>query len=180
MRLNLVLGGLLLMATPVLFAELPPSADPRERDGKVVWFDLSEGPEAVATQLGRPANVVDFGQHFQSWQYQIGNADHHEFSHEVVFRKPGNTLISITRNYEPEENVDRLFPPAQTRSYFYPDGGRPKYAVRVRRLAPGILLLAMGTSAPGQRTGQIVLIRESELRYFHRWLFDQLPKGTEP
>jgi hypothetical protein len=34
--------------------------------------------------------------------------------------------------------------------------------------------MAMGTSAPGQKTGQIVLIRESELRFFHPWLFEQL------
>jgi hypothetical protein len=174
MNTPITLGGVLLVSATLLFPQSPAAADPRERDGKLLWFELSERPEEVAAVLGRPANVVDFGLNFQSWQYQIGNVDHHEFSHELVFRKPGSTLISVTRNYEPEENVDRLFPPAQTRTYHYADEGRPQYSVRVRRLSAGTLLMAMGTSAPGQKTGQIVLIRESELRFFHPWLFEQL------
>jgi len=174
MKFPITLGGALLLSATLLFPQSPAAADPKERNGKLLWFQLSEGREKVIALLGPPAKVADFGADFQSWHYQIGNEDHHDFSHELVFRKPGGMLISVTRNYEQEENVDSLFPPAQTRTYNYTEGGRPQYSVRVRRLSPGTLLMAMGTSAPGQKTGQIVLIRESELRYFHPWLFDLL------
>jgi hypothetical protein len=103
--------------------------------------------------------------------------DEHDFSHQLVFRKTDNQLISVTRNYEPERNVDQWFPPAETTVHFYPDANKPQYSVRLRHLSGGRILMAMGTSKAGDTTGQIVLIRESELRYFHPWLFEQLDRS---
>jgi hypothetical protein len=40
----------------------------------------------------------------------------------------------------------------------------------VRRLSGGRVLIAMGSTKAGQLTGQVVLIRESELALFHPWL----------
>ncbi len=169
---RLVVSGVLLMAAP-LFSQ----TDPWLKAGmpEPAWFQLTEDGEQVVKLLGKPANVVEFGKDFVSWQFQIG-AGHDDFSHVAVFRKSEGKLISITREYEPESDVDALFPPAETTACFFPDAVKPKFAVRVRRLSGGRLLMAMGTSKPGQRTGQLLLIRETELGNFYSWIAAQLSK----
>jgi hypothetical protein len=37
--------------------------------------------------------VADFG-NYRSWQYRMGEADHNQFSHALVFRKSDGRLIS--------------------------------------------------------------------------------------
>ena len=70
--------------------------------------------------------------------------------------------------------MDEWFPAAETVAYFYPATEKPEYSVRVRKLSGDRLLLAMGISKPGQVTGQVFMIRASELQAFYPWLAIQL------
>lgn len=166
-----ILGTLLTAAS--LFSQVHPGPDPQIKDGTLRWFNMSETREQVAEALGQPRMVAAFGSDFVSWQYQIGISDLHEFSHQIVFRKSTGELVSITRNYEPEINVDLFFPDEQTKVHRF-TAKNADFSVRVRRLPGKVLLMAMGSSKTGDKTGQIVLIRESEVRFFHTWLAEQL------
>lgn len=166
--MRLVILGALLTAAPV-FSQPLPGIDPQIKDGELRWFRLTESRAQVAQAFGQPRMVASFGSDFLSLQFQIGNIDLHEFSHQAIFRKSTGTLVSITRNYDPEILVDAFFPPAHTQVHRF-NGNNVNYSVRVRRLPGNILLMAMGTSKPGDKTGQLVLIRESELRFFYSWL----------
>lgn len=173
MRHSVVLLGALLFTGP-LFSEYRPAADPRIEDGKILWFELTETKADVAKMLGQPRAAGDFANDFSSWQYQIDNLDHDDFSHQLVFRKSTGRLISVTRNYDPERNVDLFFPESETKTYYFPNEKKPEFSIRVRRLGNGRLIMAMGTSKPGQVTGQILLIQQSELPPVYPWLYDQL------
>jgi hypothetical protein len=162
------------LACAPLFSQNLAAADPRIHAGEVVWFRLKETRDQVGRLLGAPALTADFGRDFLSWQYRIGDIDHDEFSLHVVFRKSENVLISVTRNYESERNVDTMFPPSETTAYYYPRTGKLLYSLRLRHLPGGRVLMAMGTSTLGQPTSQLVLMRETELRYFYPWLYEQL------
>ena len=172
------LAGALLMAAP-LFSQvggtLPAWADPVVKQGAAepAWFQLTENRDQVGAMLGKPVLVADSGKDFYSWQYQMDSTDE-DYSHYAVFRKTDGKLISVTRQYEPERNVDVLFPVADTTVCYFPDSSKPTFAVRVRRLSGGRLLMAMGTSKPGQITGQLLLIRESEVGHFYPWIPVQL------
>lgn len=80
----------------------------------------------------------------------------------------------MSRNYEPERKVDDLFPEGQARVYHYPDAKNAQFSLRLRRLSGGRLLMAMGVSKAGQATGQILLVKEAELRHFYPWLSKEL------
>ena len=172
MHLSPIFGAALFLAAP-LASQTQPKADPQIRQGKLTWFLLTENMPGVMRAMGQPKVIADFGNDYQSWQYQIGGIDGHDFSHILVFRKSSKTLVSVARNYEPERAVDALLPAAETTVHHYPDAAGPQYSIRVRRLAGGRVLMAMGTSKPGQHTGQLVLIRESELRFFYPWLLER-------
>ena len=148
--------------------------DPILKDGTFMWFDLTESRAQVASALGAPAMVANAAPDLVSWQYQIGVADHDDVSHVLVFRKAGDTLISVTRNYDPERTVDEFFPELETRTYSYQDAKQPAFRLRMRRLSNGRMLLAMGVDAPGQTTGTLVLVKETELRAIIPWLYSQL------
>jgi hypothetical protein len=153
-----ILSGVLLSAA-LLLSQTPTGVDPMS-------FLLTESKEQVARALGSPSMVADFGEDFQSWQYQTPDGDHDEFSQMVVFRKSSRSIVSVTRNYEPERNVDALFPETETTVHYF----NALYGLRLRRLSGGRMLMAMGAPKRGQLTGQLVLMRESELRYFYSWL----------
>jgi hypothetical protein len=157
--------GVLLLAAP-LFAQSANLSD--------YGFRLSETRSEISKQLGLPVLAAPFGDDFESWQYQIGPTEEEGYSHQFVFRKSTGTLISMARNYQPERNVDDLFPSAETTTHFYPNAEKPTFSVRVRRLSGARLLIAMGVSKPGQNTGQVFLIRETEVRFFLPWLAPQL------
>jgi hypothetical protein len=171
---SILIAGALLMAAPV-FCQIPAGwTDPRTGAGaEPVWFQLTEDREQVRRMLGKPVQVFESGKDFLAWQYQIDSSNE-DYSHYLVFRKSEGKLISITREYDPQRNVDFLFPEPETVACFFPDSNKPKYAVRARRLLGGRVLLAMGTSKPGQTTGQILLIRETELGNFYPWVAAQL------
>src|SRR5258708_945870 len=165
MNLTALLTGALLLAAP-LFSQIPAASDPQIRKGAIVWFELKETTEQVTRMLGHPTLVADFGPDLLSWQYQIDNEDHDEFSHQLVFRKSDHALISITRTYSVERNVDELFPAGETTVYHYPNAETPQYSVRLRRLPNGRVLMAMGSAKPGQTTTQLELVRQAELPTF--------------
>ena len=173
MRLTSSIAGALLAAAP-LFCQSPSAAEPRIEKGALVWFDLTETRERVGRAVGRPAMAGEFGGDFETWQYRIGEIDHDEFSHQFVFRKSESALISVTRSYDTEQDVDALFPEAETEVHYYPGPAVPRYGLRLRRLSGGRLLMAMGSTKPGEPTMQLVLMREAELRYFYPWLAEQL------
>lgn len=154
MKRYLVLGALLFAAP--LFSQ----------DHELLQFRLGETRAQVEQRLGRPAVVADFGD-FQSWQYQIGVEDHHEFSHQLVFRHSTGELISVTRSYEAEQSVDALFPESESSAHFLQDSD---WGIRARRLDGGRVLLAIGAPRKGQTSTQLLLIRESELPHFYGWV----------
>lgn len=57
--------------------------------------------------------VADVGE-YRSWQYRVGEVEHDDFSHSLVFRKADGVLVSVTRNYNPERSVDTFFPAADS------------------------------------------------------------------
>ena len=171
MRPSPWLIGALLIAAP-LFSQ-KALLDPAVKDGRVVWFLLSETREDVARSMGPPAVVAGFGDDFISWQYRLDHREDEEPSHYLVFRKSDGKLLSATRNFDGERDVTALFPAAQTAIHEFRDG-KTIYHVAVRKLDRHRLLLAMGASRPGAPVRQVMLIRESELQYFHPWLQRQL------
>ena len=154
-----VLIGALLLAAPVF----------SQQDADILALQLNETRSVVMERLGKPAVISQAGE-YESWQYQSGVHDNHEFSHVLLFRTSSGELISATRNWEEERAVDEWFPAAETSVHYYPDDAHPEYGVRVRRLSGGRVLIAMGAPKAGQPTGQVLLIRESELSHFHAWL----------
>lgn len=179
------LAALLSAATP-LFSQSPAappdasqpwhrhSSDPRYQGGYLFWFTLDETPAQLIEKLGQPAQVGEMGPDFLIWQFQISVVDKHEFSHVICIRRKDNRIVSIARNYEFQENVDGLFPAKLTEVHHWIRDGKPQFSVRLRRLGPDRLLLAMGSGQPGKPTSQILLIRESELPVFMPWLHDSL------
>ena len=186
-KIQVVLAGVLLCAAPLFVQanepQLSSASDPVVEKGELQWFQLRESRTEVAKQLGLPKMVAPFGADFEAWQYQLGEVEEEGFSHQLVFRKSTGELISIARNYASERTVDEWFPEAETTAYFYSSPSDPKkieYSVRVRKMHGGRLLLAMGVSRPGQVTGQIFLIRDTELAVFYPWLAVQLKRPAKP
>ena len=135
---------------------------------------LADTREKILKLFGPPKATAEFGKDFHSWQYQIGEGDHEDFSHQVVFRKSTGELVSFTRNYESPRKVHTFFPVAESNAYAFQEAGKPDYPMLVRRLPNGRLLLAIGISKPQQTTTQLVVMRQSELRFFYPWLEKQL------
>jgi hypothetical protein len=70
--------------------------------------------------------------------------------------------------------VDGIFPLAQTYSASLSIKEAPPFSVRLRQMPGEVLLLAMGTAGPGERTTQLILIRRSVLNTFLPWLGEPL------
>jgi hypothetical protein len=172
MKVISILLGALLSAAPV-FSQQALWSDPQLSADGIKWFQLGESESDVRKSLGQPSMVTDFGE-YRSWQYQIGAVEHDDFSHALVFRKSDGQLVSVSRTYNPERGVDAFFPPSETTVHWFREAGQPDFPMRVRRLRGGRILIAVGTSKPGQTTGQLVLIRETELAHFYAWLAEDL------
>ena len=104
MKVIPVLFWALLYAAPV-FSQQALWSDPRISTDGLKWFQLVESESEVRKYLGQPAIVADFGE-YRSWQYQIGEVEHDDFSHALVFRKSDGKLVSVSRTYNPERSVD--------------------------------------------------------------------------
>jgi hypothetical protein len=165
--------GALLIAAP-LFSQ-KPLFDPVAKNGRVSWFLLGETRDEVARIMGPPAVVAGFGDDFISWQYRLESREDEEPSHYLIFRKSDGKLLSATRNFSAERDVSALFPETFTTIHEFRDG-TASYPVAVRKLDTNRLLLAMGASRPGDPVRQVVLIRASELQYFHPWLKTELER----
>ncbi len=169
-HIRILVGALVSLA---LTAAVPTAADPIVRDRKVQWIFLTATPPEARNALGAPALVANFGTDFEALQYRIDNEDHDDVSHSVVFRRSSSLLVSVSRSYNEERNVDEFFPPKYSVTYANPDPNG-KYSILLRRLPNGWVLMAMGVSAPGQPTRQLVLMRETEMRWFYPWIANAL------
>jgi hypothetical protein len=177
--MTLVFWGALLIAAPAFSQDNGrPSVEPAVKDGVFQWLDFSESRDLLTEVFGPPRVTAAFGD-FVAWQYHVGGVDGHDFSHQLVFRKSTGKLVSITRSYDPDVEVDQFFPEAETRVYIF-HGGPAPFAARLRRLPGNLLLIAMGSAKRGEKTGQLMLIQQAELRHFHPWLYDQLTNTKQP
>lgn len=159
-----LLIGVWLLATP-LFGN---KAD------HLLQFTLDETSAKVATMLGAPAQTGEAGPAHFSWYLQIDNADTHDHSHVLLFRNEDKKLVSITRNFDEPLNIDGLFPAESSRTYYFKSANQPAWPARVRELAGGRILIAMGVAKPGERTNQLMLIRRTALPQYLPWLAEQL------
>ncbi len=145
-------------------------AEPQVDGERLKWFSLTESFKDIEDRIGPPTVVGDFPADYRFWQYRFGGVDEHDFSHYLVFRRSTGRLISITRAWDPEQKVDALFPAAETEVIYATTANGSRYGARVRRLSGESVLIAMGSTAPGQPTSQLTLIRNSELNHFFPWL----------
>lgn len=167
-------GGVLLAAALPILSQTQPA----RKTAEILRFTLSESPEEIVKLLGRPEHMDESLPGFQSWQYEtMAGKDSDDNSPPAWFvcLRSGRTVLSVTRNFDKPQDVDDLFPPAQTTAYHWPAQGAPQYSLRLRRISGEVLLLAMGTAKPGERTTQLMLIRQSVLKTFMPWLAEQLP-----
>lgn len=159
-----------LLATPLFFYP----AQAVENDRELLRFTLDENTTQVAGILGAPAQVGEAGPHHFSWYLQLNVMDNHDYSHILLFRSEDKKLVSVTRDYGEPENVDRMFPVGESRTYYWQNGTQPQWPVRVRMLSGNRVLIAMGVAEPGQRTNQVLLIRRSAMAGYLPWLQEQL------
>ncbi|MEZ5351610.1 MAG: hypothetical protein R2762_03170 [Bryobacteraceae bacterium] len=174
--------GVLLMAAPRLFFAGDVAraliAEPRVEAEAFTWFTLNETQEEIQRLLGAPHLAAEFGADYVSWQYRIAaDADDHDHSHVLVFRKSTGKLVSVTRMYEPERAVDPFFPESESQVHALPGAGKPQYKITVRKLPGERLLVAMGVGKRGDPTGQLTILRRDAVRVFHPWLDEQLKDG---
>ena len=144
---------------------------------ELLRFSLNEGPEQIVTLLGRPQRVDDSLAGYQSWQYEFSAAEENDDNSPpawfVCLGTARRQVLSVTRNFDKPQDVDGLFPPPQTVVHYWPSKDAPQFTVRLRQLSGEVLLLAMGTAKPGERTSQLILIRRSALKTFMPWLAEQ-------
>lgn len=149
-------------------------SDPRAEPAYLLEFTLEESPAEIVARMGPPAQAADSDVNYRVWQYQIEVADNHDFSHTFCFRKSDGKLVSVTRSFGEERNVDALFPASTRRIYHWPTAEKPQYSVLVRQVPGNRVLIAMGVSRPGQPAGQLLLIRRDAMQFFLPWLVPQL------
>ncbi len=174
MKQLVVFMGALLSAP--LFSQPHAGLAEKAFELEIKWILGVESKIQVLERLGPPRQTGQFGD-FISMQYQIGVADHDDFSHILVVRKSNGALVSLARSYDPEVIVDNLFAVDGVSVHYFPDEKKPQFSLRLRRLNGGRVLMAMGSAKPGTPTGQLVIMVESELRNFYPWLKDQLDKA---
>ena len=166
-------GALLIAALPLL-CQTPQNKKTQE----LLRFTLNESPGQVMTLLGRPNRIDDSAAGYQSWQYEFPaeeeNDDNSPPAWFVCLSTANRQVLSITRNFDKPQDVDDLFPASQTVVHHWPSSEAAQFSVRLRQLPGEVLLLAMGTAKPGERTTQLLLIRRSALKTFMPWLAEQL------
>lgn len=171
--MNVSFLGALVFATAPLFFQANP-AGPGQGPSELSGIQLQESSEEIRRLMGEPLLVADINSEFRAWQYRVGEIDHDEFSHSLIFRKATNTLVSVSRTFENPLQVERLMPPSQSTYYRYPESGPTEMVVRVRGLSGDRYLLAFGSGKPGDPANQIVLIHRSAVRAFYPWLAGKL------
>lgn len=161
---SLLMLGALLTAAPLA------SPEPIVENGVLHWFQLTESRDDITRLMGSPRMVTQLGEDFESWQYQIGVADEHEYSHQLVFRRSTGRLVSATRTFEGDRDVEWLFADGRDSVYWLTNSDGSKYGVRISRQPNDCILLVPGSSAKGKPASQIVLMRSAELSVFYPWM----------
>lgn len=156
--------GVLLATVPLFSQSL---IDPVMRNGRVHWFTLTESPKTTAALLGPPALVAESGSRWISWQYQLGDVAHEDFSHHLLFERGTGRLLSVTRNYETERDISALFPARTTTVHYFPNAQAPQLSLRVRQLPGGRYLTALGAKG---RSNQAVLLRAELMPVLYPWV----------
>ena len=162
------------MAALPLMCQTPQNTKIQE----LLRFSLNESPEQIVSLLGRPQRIDDSLAGYQSWQYEFSaveeNDDNSPPAWFVCLNTSKRQVLSVTRNFDKPQNVDGILPASQTAVYHWPSKDTAQFSVRLRQLPGDVLLLAMGTARPGDRTTQIILIRQSALKTFMPWLAEEL------
>lgn len=166
----MILLGAWLMATPALRSETPLAV------AELLRYTLEETTAQLARRLGPPVQIADADPQFVTWFYQTDVQDMHDHSHLLLFRKSDGKLVGVTRNFHVAANVDALFPATKTKTYYWPSESDRQWSLRVRLLGDDRLAIAMGVKAPGETTGQVLIVRRSALRQFLPWLDGQMRK----
>jgi len=172
MKRPFVWGALFILALP-LFSQAPNKVQ------ALLRFTLDESPEQILKLLGSPTHIDDSLKGYQSWQYEPppeeDTDDNNAPAWFVCVRASDRRVVSVTRNFDKPQDVDALFPAAETEAHHWPSKETAQFSVRLRRLSGETLLLAMGASKPGDRISQLILIRRSALKTFMPWLDGQRP-----
>jgi len=148
-----------------VFAQTSPSKPGSDLPG----FTLRETPDQLIALLGRPDGVDDSLPAYFSWLFKAGAHDEHDYGYILCFPRSDGKLVSITRNFDPEQKVDHLFPSGSFTVQHWPSAEKPQFSVRLRVLPGDRLLLAMGSEA-GKPCGQLILIDRSVASFFFSWL----------
>jgi hypothetical protein len=174
MRQILVLGAALVSALP-LFSQTAAHRKTHE----LLRFTLEETPARIVALLGRPDRLEESSGSWHSWQYATADGEDHDDNSPPAYilclRASDQRLMSVTRNFVEPQDVEDLFPAGETIVHHWPSAKAPEFSVRVRRLANGALLIAMGTSRAGERTTQLILARRDALQVLMPWLAEQKP-----
>lgn len=164
-----------------LVAALPLGGQTQPRNAKIqelLRFTLNETAAQVRERMGPPTRIDDSVAGYLSWQYDHPaderNDDNSPPAWFICIRAAGGQILSVTRNFDTPQDVDDLFPQAETAAHHWPSSDAPQFSVRLRRLQSETLLLAMGSGTRGERTTQLVLIRRSALKTFMPWLAEQM------
>jgi hypothetical protein len=169
-----LIGVALLAALPLISQTVF-----NQKTHSLLRFTLEEKPEAIARLLGRPNSVDDSARDYKSLQYETVDGEEHDENlppaYILCLRAGDEQLLSVTRNFVTPQDVDDLFPQAETSVHHWPSTKAPQFSLRLRELPKGRLLLAMGTSHSGEPAAQLILIRRSALKIFMPWLAEQLP-----
>ena len=157
---------ILLALISLSFAQTNPSKPGNELPG----FTLRETPDQLIALLGRPDSVDDSLPAYFSWLFKAGAHDEGDYGYILCFRRSDGKLVSITRNFDPEPNVDHLFPSGSFTVQHWPSAEKPQFSARLRVLPGDRLLLAMGSGETGKPCGQLILIDRSVASFFFSWL----------
>jgi hypothetical protein len=171
MRRPIVWGALFTLALP-LFSQAPDKVQ------ALLRFTLDESPDQIIKLLGSPSHIDDSLKGYQSWQYEAPPEEDRDDNSPpawfVCVRSADRRILSVTRNFDKAQDVDALFPAAESEAHHWPSKDAPQFSVRLRQMSGESLLLAMGAAKPGERTSQLILIRRSALKTFMPWLAEQL------
>src|SRR5262245_55960121 len=140
MRLKRTLIAAALSALPLLSQAGNPKVQSLRR------FTLDERPARIVELLGRPDHTYSLPG-YTSWQYEsVDNEDHADNyppSLIVCLSAQGQQILSLTRNFVTAQDVDELFPQAETSVYHWPSEAKNQFSVRLRELPGERLMLAM-------------------------------------
>jgi hypothetical protein len=103
--------------------------EPAKPGSELLGFTLHETMDQIVSRLGAPDKVDDSGRHYTSWFYTSAS-DRHDSAYILVIRREDGKLVSLTRNFDPEENIDQLFPEKTSSIHYWPSSEKPQFGLR--------------------------------------------------